>query len=145
MIMKLRGFIFTAVAAVMAFAACEKKQENLGTPSITISTSAMEFEIAGGDQQLTLNATRDWQVTGVPAWLAVTPGKGEASASDQTVVITALANNGGNRSADLKFSIGTFSKTLKVSQKGEGGNVLPPAEDRRAGPSWTGPVQFVHS
>ena len=129
MIMKLRGFIFTAVAAVMAFAACEKKQENLGTPSITISASAMEFEIAGGDQQLTLNATRDWQVTGVPAWLAVTPGKGEASASDQTVVITALANNGGNRSADLKFSIGTFSKTLKVSQKGEGGNVMPPVEE----------------
>ena len=129
MIMKLRGFIFTAVAAVMAFAACEKKQENLGTPSITISASAMEFEIAGGDQQLTLNATRDWQVTGVPAWLAVTPGKGEASASDQTVVITALANNGGNRSADLKFSIGTFSKILKVSQKGEGGNVMPPVEE----------------
>ena len=127
--MKLRNFILGAVAAVMAFAACQPAQENLGTPSITISESAMEFDVAGGEQQLTLNATRDWKVTGVPAWLAVSPEKGEASASDQIVVITALANEGGNRSADLKFTIGTFNKVLKVTQKGEGGNVLPPAED----------------
>ena len=127
--MKLRNFILGAVTAVMAFAACQPAQENLGTPSITISESAMEFDVAGGEQQLTLNATRDWKVTGVPAWLAVSPEKGEASASDQTVVITALANEGGNRSVDLKFTIGTFSKVLKVTQKGEGGNVLPPAED----------------
>lgn len=129
MFMKLRGFIFTAVAAVLAFSACEQKQENLGTPSITISQSAMEFEVAGGNQTLILNATRDWKVKGVPAWLAVSPEDGEASAADQTVTVTALANEGGNRSADVTFSIGTFTKTLKVSQKGEGGNVLPPVED----------------
>ena len=41
--MKLKGFIFTAVAAVMAFAACEKKQENLGAANISISTSEMVF------------------------------------------------------------------------------------------------------
>ena len=127
--MKLRSFIFTAVAAVVSFSACEQKQENLGTPSITISQSAMEFEVAGGNQTLILNATRDWKVTGVPAWLAVSPEVGEASAADQTVTVTALANEGGNRSADVTFSIGTFTKTLKVSQKGEGGNVLPPVED----------------
>lgn len=129
MFMKLRGFIFTAVAAVLAFSACEQKQENLGTPSITISQSAMEFEVAGGNQTLILNATRDWKVKGVPAWLAVSPEVGEASAADQTVTVTALANEGGNRSADVTFSIGTFTKTLKVTQKGEGGNVLPPVED----------------
>ena len=129
MIMKLRSFIFAAVAAVLAFSACEQKQENLGTPSITISQSAMEFEVAGGNQTLILNATRDWKVKGVPAWLAVSPEVGEASAADQTITVTALANEGGNRSADVTFSIGTFTKTLKVSQKGEGGNVLPPVED----------------
>ena len=118
MFMKLRGFIFTAVAAVLAFSACEQKQENLGTPSITISQSAMEFEVAGGNQTLILNATRDWKVKGIPAWLAVSPEVGEASAADQTVTVTALANEGGNRSADVTFSIGTFTKTLKVSQKG---------------------------
>ena len=129
MIMKLRSFIFAAVAAVLAFSACEQKQENLGTPSITISQSAMEFEVAGGNQTLILNATRDWKVKGIPAWLAVSPEVGEASAADQTVTVTALANEGGNRSADVTFSIGTFTKTLKVTQKGEGGNVLPPVED----------------
>ena len=125
MIMKLKGFIFTAVAAVVAFAACEKKQENLGTPSITISESTMTFEIAGGEQTLTLKATRDWEVKGVPAWLSVSPEAGVASADEQTVVVTALANDGGNRNADLKFTIGTLSKTLKVSQAGEGGNAAP--------------------
>ena len=123
--MKLRNLFLGAAAAVAMFAACAPETENLGTPSITISESTMEFEVAGGEQSLSLKATRDWEVTGVPAWLSVSPEAGEASADEQTVVVTALANDGGNRNADLKFTIGTLSKTLKVSQAGEGGNVAP--------------------
>ena len=129
--MKFKSLFFSAIAAVFTFASCDKmeKEQNLGAPSITISTSAMEFEIAGGEQTLALNATRDWKVTGVPAWLAVSPENGAASSADQTITVSALANDGGNRSADLTFTIGTFKKVLKVTQKGEGGNALPPVED----------------
>ena len=47
--MKLRNLFLGAAAAVAMFAACAPETENLGTPSITISESTMEFEVAGGE------------------------------------------------------------------------------------------------
>ena len=123
MIMKLRNFILGAVAAVMAFAACEKKQDgptNLGAPALTLSATELTFEKDGGDQTLTLNSTRDWQVTSTAEWVMVNPASGKASAEDQAVEVSALANDGGNRSATLTFTNGMVEKVVKVSQEGDG-------------------------
>ena len=122
MIMKLRGFIFTAVAAVLAFSACEQKVD-LGSPDIQISANQMSFEMDGGEQTLTVTATRDWKVETDADWVVVSPESGEASADPQTVVVTALENTGMNRSADLKFTIGMKSRYLTVEQAGPGGSV----------------------
>lgn len=122
MFMKLRGFIFTAVAAVLAFSACEQKVD-LGSPDIQISANQMSFEMAGGEQTLTVTATRDWKVETDADWVVVSPESGEASADPQTVVVTALENTGMNRSADLKFTIGMKSRYLTVEQAGPGGSV----------------------
>ena len=117
--MKLRNFILGAVAAVMAFAACEKKQD-LGAPALTLSATELTFEKDGGDQTLTLNSTRDWQVTSTAEWVMVNPASGKASAEDQAVAVSALANDGGNRSATLTFTNGMVEKVVKVSQEGDG-------------------------
>ena len=122
MIMKLKGFILSAVAAVMAFSACEQKVD-LGSPDIAISASEMEFDMAGGEQELTVTATRYWKVETDADWVVVSPESGEASADPQTVVVTALENTGMNRSADLKFTIGMKSRYLTVEQAGPGGSV----------------------
>ena len=122
MFMKLRGFIFTAVAAVLAFSACEQKVD-LGSPDIQISANQMSFEMDGGEQTLTVTATRDWKVETDADWVVVSPESGEASADPQTVVVTALENTGMNRSADLKFTIGMKSRYLTVEQAGPGGSV----------------------
>ena len=119
--MKLKGFVFSAVAAVMAFAACEQKID-LGSPDISISKSDMEFDIAGGEQELTVTATRDWKVETDADWVVVSPESGKASADPQTVTVTALENTGMNRSADLKFTIGMKSRYLTVNQAGPGGS-----------------------
>lgn len=121
MIMKLKGFIFTAVAAVVALAACQNK-EDLGTPNISLSTAELTFTAEGGEQALTLEATRDWSVKDIPTWLGVSPEEGSASSQPQTVVVTVLKNDGYNRSADLKFTLGTKSKYLTVTQAGPKGD-----------------------
>ena len=123
--MKFKALFFAALAAAFSFVSCQDEKQNLGTPSISISVSEMNFEIAGGNQTLTLNATRDWKVEGLPAegWVAVSPEKGEASSANQTVTVTALSNPGGRRTAELTFTIGTFTKTLKVIQAGDGTSV----------------------
>ena len=121
MIMKLKGFIFTAVAAVVAFAACQQK-ENLGNPSISLSTEELTFDANGGDKAFTLEATRNWSVKEVPEWVAVSPEEGPGSADPQTVTVTVLKHDGYDRSVDLKFTIGTRSKYLTVSQAGPSGS-----------------------
>ena len=122
MIMKLRNLFVGAVAAVFALAGCQEKEQNLGTPDISISTNELTFDVEGGEQAITVNATRDWKVETDADWVVVDPAKGEASADDQTVTVTVLENTGMDRSADLKFTIGMKSKYLTVSQAGPGGS-----------------------
>ena len=126
--MKFKSFFFAAIAAVFSFASCDEmgKDPDLGAPAITVSATELSFEEAGGNQTLTLNATRDWKVTSTAEWVVVNPASGKASAADQTVEVSALANEGGNRNATLTFTIGMVSKTVKVSQVGTG--VTPPEE-----------------
>ena len=120
--MKFRGFILSAAAAVMAFAACENEAQNLGRPDITISENEMTFEMAEGDQELTVTATKEWWVETDADWVIVNPDGGEASADPQTVTVSVLENTGMNRTADLKFTIGMKSKYLTVNQAGPGGS-----------------------
>lgn len=123
MIMKLKGFIFTAVAAVMAFAACQKT-EDLGSPDIKLSVSQLAFEQNADSKEIEILATRDWSVE-IPAdadWVVVDPEFGVASSSVQAVTVSVLANEGVDRTATLKFKIGTKSKSLKVTQKGPEGS-----------------------
>ena len=126
--MKFKSFFFAAIAAVFSFASCDEmgKDPDLGAPAITVSATELSFEEAGGNQTLTLNATRDWKVTSTAEWVVVNPASGKASAADQTVEVSALANEGGNRTANLTFTIGMYSKTVTVTQVGTG--VTPPEE-----------------
>lgn len=121
-IMRLRKFIFGMVASMALFAACEPQEQNLGTPNLTLSVTEMTFEVAGGNQDLTLNATRDWMVETDADWVVVNPESGTASSADQTVTVTVLENTGMDREADLKFTIGMKSKYLTVTQPGPGGS-----------------------
>ena len=121
-IMKFKSLLVSAAAAVFAVVACQEVAQDLGAPDISLSESEMTFEVAGGDQELTLNATRDWKVETDADWVVVSPESGKASAEDQKVTVSVLENEGMDRTADLKFTIGMKSKYLTVSQAGPGGS-----------------------
>lgn len=118
--MKLRNLLWGSLAccALAVFTACEP--EGLGAASLTVSATSLSFEIAGGDQALTLNATRDWRVTSSEDWAVVDPAAGEASGDAQTVVVSVAENTGVNRTATLTFTIGMVEKKVTVSQAGTG-------------------------
>ena len=119
--MKLRNLFLSVCSALAVFASCEQK-EDLGTPSITLSTDELSFDADGGDQTFTLEASRDWEVQNVPEWVAVSPEEGLASGKPQTVTVSVLKNVDYDRTVDLKFSIGTKSKYLTVAQAGPQGS-----------------------
>lgn len=120
--MKFKSLFFAAIAAVISFASCEEmgNGQDLGSPALTVNATELSFEEAGGDQSVVLNSTRDWKVTSSAEWVTVNPASGNASADDQTVVVSATLNEGGNRNATLTFTNGMVTKTVKVSQVGTG-------------------------
>ena len=121
---KLKALLLVAlmVLSVAVFAACEEPEQNLGTPDIGLSVTEMTFDTAGGEQTLTVTATRDWMVETDADWVVVSPESGSASAEAQTVTVSVLENTGLDREVDLKFTIGMKSKYLTVSQAGPGGS-----------------------
>lgn len=105
----------------MLFAqSCEDKNDGpTGAPSIELSTQTLDFEKDGGSQTIKLTATRDWNVTNVPDWIAVDPKSGNP-AENKEVTVTVLENTGMDRSQEIKFTIGFDGKTLTINQKGTG-------------------------
>ena len=120
--MKTKHLILSALAVALLASACQNKEEDLGAASLSLNPAELSFGTEAGSQSVTLKATRDWVVENLPEWIALDPKSGKASSKDQTVAVTVMPNTGVDRTADLKFTIGLMSKTLKVSQKGEAGN-----------------------
>ena len=120
--MKLKNlFLGSFALTAMLFAqSCDDKNDGpTGAPSIELSTQTLDFEKNGGSQTIKLTATRDWNVTNVPDWIAVDPKSGNP-AENKEVTVTVLENTGMDRSQDIKFTIGFDAKTLTVNQKGTG-------------------------
>lgn len=120
--MKLKNlFLGSFALTAMLFAqSCDDKNDGpTGAPSIELSTQTLDFEKDGGPQTIKLTATRDWNVTNVPDWIAVDPKSGNP-AENKEVTVTVLENTGMDRSQDIKFTIGCDAKTLTVNQKGTG-------------------------
>ena len=106
-----------------AFAACQEPEQNLGTPDISLSETEIAFDKAGGQDEITVTATRDWKVETDADWVVVSPESGVASTAPYNVTVTALENTGLDREASIKFTIGMQSKYLTVTQAGPGGSV----------------------
>lgn len=120
--MKLRHFLFCISAAAALFAGCDNKERLTGEPSLTLSPSELTFESAAETKSITVSATRDWEVKGtLPEWLDVNPLSGGAEPDGRTVEVTVTGNTGTDRNASVEFTIGTITRTLTISQKGEGG------------------------
>ena len=121
--MRIRNLILASLAALLTLVSC-KEEENLGMPSIKLDgDGTITFDIAGGDQQVKLTATRDWSVETEADWIMVSPESGKASAEPQTITVTALENKELDRTAEVKFTIGMSFQTLTVHQAGPGGSV----------------------
>ena len=109
-----------ALTAMLFAQSCEDKNDGpTGAPSMELSTQTLDFEKDGGSQTIKLTATRDWNVTNVPDWIAVYPKSGNP-AENKEVTVTVLENTGMDRSQEIKFTIGFDGKTLTINQKGTG-------------------------
>lgn len=122
----------SAIVTMMTlFSACEKNKEE-GTQPVTkvpeIKVTPAEpnaLTAAGGQVELSLKSNMDWKVTGVPAWMTVSPESGTASNYKQTVTVTAQKNTGGAREALIVFTIDGASDDVLIKQRHNFGSDAP--------------------
>lgn len=115
---KIFAFVLMIAAVITG---CEKK-EDLGAAKIEVNPSTLEFSQEEGSQEVKLVATREWKVEKSVDWVAVSQERGDGSAQEQVIRVTVKANEKGNRTAKIKFTIGTDFATLVVNQVGPMGD-----------------------
>lgn len=108
-------------AAVCAFVGCEPN-EALGEPEVTLSEKTITLEAGEDSATIELTSTLDWTLKdyeSVRSWLTVSPTSGKASNDPQKITISATANEGKERTAEIVF-YGNKLKQAKLSIKQAG-------------------------
>lgn len=128
--MKIKSLLLNAVAMSMALVGCSQKETPISDIIVTVDPASITIDESAQDKAVSLKATRAWKAVinyegDDTDWVTVTPARGEASNSEQTVTITAKANTGRDRVAKIKFNIGLDDATLTVTQEGPGGSSDP--------------------
>ena len=114
--------IFAFILMVAAVLTGCKKEEELGAAKVALNPSSLEFSQEEGSQEIRLTATREWKVEKSVDWVAVSQERGEGSSQEQVLRVTVTKNEKGNRTAKIKFTIGTDFATLVVNQAGPDGD-----------------------
>ena len=81
--MKWIKWLVAAIAASLMVLACEQPEPDTNVevePKLTVSpVKPAQVSAAGGEFKLSLTANKDWTVTGIPAWMTVSPESGKGS------------------------------------------------------------------
>ena len=112
-----------AVVAGAAMLVGCNKEVDLGPAKLALDQTTLAFEAAGGSQTVSVTATRDWAVSGVPDWVALSATSGKAAVEAQPVKITVAQNAEYNRSATIVFTIGFARTNLTINQAGPEGEI----------------------
>ena len=119
--MKIRNYILGLFASVAVLAGCEQEPE-LGPASLRTLENAVSLPLEGGEQTITLKATRPWTATVSPAdaSITVTPSSGQGSNDPVTITVTAGKNASRNLNGKITFTSGSMKPVVvTVTQPGE--------------------------
>ncbi|HAC40074.1 MAG TPA: hypothetical protein DCF48_00690, partial [Rikenellaceae bacterium] len=111
------------IAGAALLTACDKKEVDLGPAKLAVNPTDVSFEAEVSSQDISLVATRDWAVTSLPDWVALSKESGAANPDGQKLSISVTENKGHNRSATIIFSIGFARQAVTINQVGPDGEV----------------------
>ena len=102
------------LAIIISFVSCEKSDPV--DPLLTVSATAVTFEVEGGESTITLYCSVAWSVNNAASWLELSQTSGNCGTA--ALVLTTTANNSGaTRSVILTIdSSGGQSRRITVTQ-----------------------------
>ena len=83
--------------------------------SISLESTRLSFDPEGGKQQVSLESTYEWEVSGGDDWCSVSPQSGEGDAEVVFTIDPNMTEDG--RSAEFVFTSGNKKTTLTVTQE----------------------------
>ncbi|MBP3440845.1 MAG: BACON domain-containing protein [Tidjanibacter sp.] len=122
-------FLLLVAPLALAMGSCTPEGPEYTLPEITVTdangatVTAVSFPAEGGDQTITITATRSWSISSQADWFAITPSSytNELMTSDAIeVTFTAAPNDGGARNETIKIAMDKTEVSITVSQAGEG-------------------------
>lgn len=84
---------------------------------ISVSPTSLSFLASGGTKQIQVTSDGDWSVSGLPDWCTLSMSSGSGNA---TIQLTAVANGGAQRTAQLTFNCAAKTAVVNLTQR-EGG------------------------
>ena len=124
-----RFLLFLVAPLAMVMSSCEPDAPVYTTPAISITdasgaaVTALNFAAEGGDQTITITATRGWSISKTSTWFAISPSSATNESMEEKtteVKITAAPNDGEARTETIKVVMDKTEKSIVVSQAGEG-------------------------
>lgn len=118
--MKFKALFAALVAGAALVTSCEQPFEPTYLDAIKVSSSYVAIPEEGGSIEITLNATGDWNITGVGTgdkeidWVTVTPMSGQAG-EDIVLTFSAEANDSG-RQGSIYINVGNQQQVINLIQ-----------------------------
>lgn len=119
---KLLAFV---LPLAMVMVSCNDDDPTYSNPYLTVGNRNISFTKDGGSVTFEIDANRSWTITASETWLVASPASDDNKTGAEkrtTVNVTATANEGGPRSAQLTISSPAMTDPIiiNVAQEGEG-------------------------
>ena len=126
--MKLKQLFLSILAGAAVFFSCTPEEPISTLADFNIDKSYVGFVTEGGTVKTFVEAATAWSidVTTIPDWLTISPTGGGVGST--TVLFTVGANDGDQRSQEIKVKIGNETQIITVSQDGNEPAVLTIAD-----------------
>lgn len=126
---KLLAFV---LPLAMVMVSCNDDDPTYSNPYLTVGNRNISFTKDGGSVTFDIDANRSWTITASDTWLVASPASDDNKTGAEkrtTVNVTATANEGGPRSAQLTISSPAMTNPiiLNVAQEGEGATAIADA------------------
>lgn len=126
---KLLAFV---LPLAMVMVSCNDDDPTYSNPYLTVGNRNISFTKDGGSVTFDIDANRSWTITASETWLVASPASDDNKTGAEkrtTVNVTATANEGGPRSAQLTISSPAMTDPIiiNVAQEGEGATPIADA------------------
>lgn len=112
--MKITKYFLSLIAVLAMMVSCSDEFEPTYLDDIKVSSSYIAIPMDGGSTTIELTTKDNFEITGAPSWLTITPTSGSAGTTN--VTFSATPNDGGRTAEGIIIKSGDSEQLINVIQ-----------------------------